>query len=60
MVAKVREYVFSEIESQIYALIASAKQNNDRQVVIAMKKLVKEYLSQNSIYETLDYQVEKD
>jgi hypothetical protein len=59
MVAKVREYVFSEIESQIYDLIASAKQNDDRQVVIAMKKLVKEYLSRNSIYEALDYEVQQ-
>lgn len=59
MVAKVREYVFSEIESQIYDLIASAKQNDDRQVVIAMKKLVKEYLSRNSIYEALDHELKQ-
>lgn len=59
MVAKVREYVFSEIETQIYDLIASAKQNDDRQVVIAMKKLVKEYLSKNSVYEALDRKVEE-
>lgn len=59
MVAKVREYVFSEIESQIYDLIASAKHNDDRQVVIAMKKLVKEYLSRNSIYEALDYELKQ-
>jgi FlaA1/EpsC-like NDP-sugar epimerase len=59
MVAKVREYVFSEIETQIYDLIASAKQNDDRQVVISMKKLVKEYLSKNSIYEDLDRKVEE-
>lgn len=59
MVAKVREYVFSEIETQIYDLIASAKQNDDRQVVISMKKLVKEYLSKNSVYEALDHQTKE-
>ena len=56
-IAKVREYVFSEIESQIYTLIAHAKQNDDRQVVIAMKTLVKEYLSRNSKYEALDAEI---
>lgn len=59
MIAKVREYVFSEIEAQIYKLIASAKQNDDRGVVTEMKKLVKEYLSNNSIYEELDQEVGK-
>lgn len=59
MIARVREYVFSEIESQIYNLIASAKQNDDQAVVVAMKKLVKEYLSNNSIYEALDHEVKE-
>ncbi len=58
MIAKVQEFVFNEIESQIYTLIASANQNDDRQVVIAMKNLVKEYLSRNSIYEDLDHKVQ--
>lgn len=59
MIAKVREYVFSDIESQIYKLILSAKQSDDRGVVGAMKQLVKEYLSNNSIYEELDEKVEE-
>jgi FlaA1/EpsC-like NDP-sugar epimerase len=54
MIGKVREYVFAEIETQIYSLLQYAKQNDDRQVVIAMKALVKEYKSKNSIYEALD------
>lgn len=54
MIGKVREYVFSEIESQIYSLLQHAKQNDDRQVVMAMKALVKEYKSKNSIFEELD------
>ncbi|WP_113651736.1 polysaccharide biosynthesis protein [Pedobacter namyangjuensis] len=54
MIGKVREYVFSEIEEQIYTLVKHAKQNDDRQVVVAMKALVKEYKSKNSIFEELD------
>lgn len=54
MIGKVREYVFSEIESQIYTLLQHAKQNDDRQVVMAMKALVREFKSKNSIYELLD------
>jgi len=54
MIGKVREYVFEEVERQIYELIASAKSDNDRQVVINMKKLVPEFKSKNSIFEELD------
>ncbi len=59
MIAKVREYVFSEIESQVYRLIADAKQNDDRQVVMGMKRLVKEYVSRNSVYEALDSHIKE-
>lgn len=55
MIGKVREYVFSEIEAQIYTLIAHAKQNNDRNVVVCMKDLVTEFKSKNSVFEELDY-----
>lgn len=55
MIGKVREYVFDEIENQISSLIECAKQNNDRQVVTAMKYLVKEFKSKNSIFEELDH-----
>ncbi len=54
MIGKVREYIFSEIESQIANLVDHAKQNDDQRVVIAMKTLVREFKSKNSIYEALD------
>jgi len=54
MIGKVREYVFPEIETAIYSLIASAKNSEDRQVVTKMKALVQEYKSQNSKFEELD------
>jgi len=54
MIGKVREYVFADVEKQIYELISSAKSGNDRQVVVNMKKLVPEFKSKNSIFEELD------
>jgi FlaA1/EpsC-like NDP-sugar epimerase len=56
MIGKVREYTFSEVESQIHALLQHAKQNDDRQVVMTMKAIVSEYKSKNSIFEELDHQ----
>ncbi|RZK54926.1 MAG: polysaccharide biosynthesis protein [Pedobacter sp.] len=56
MIGKVREYVFSEIESQIYTLLEYAKRNDDRNVVMTMKALVREYKSKNSVFEELDHQ----
>lgn len=54
MIGKVREYVFADVEKQIYELVTSARSGNDRQVVINMKKLVPEFKSKNSVFEELD------
>lgn len=54
MIGKVREYEFDQIQSQIYTLIDKARSCEDMQVVSLMKQLVKEYKSQNSIFEDLD------
>jgi len=54
MIGKVREYDFDDIESQIYSLIEYAKNSDDMQVVKRMKGLVREYKSNNSIFEELD------
>ena len=54
MMGKVREYVFEEIEGQIYELIAHAKNNDDHEVVKSMKKIVQEFKSKNSVFEELD------
>jgi FlaA1/EpsC-like NDP-sugar epimerase len=56
MIGKVREYVFSDIETQLYTLLQYANQNDDRKVVMAMKAMVGEYKSKNSIFEELDHQ----
>jgi FlaA1/EpsC-like NDP-sugar epimerase len=57
MIGKVREYVFNEVASNIAELIRSAKQDDDMQVVINMKKMVPEFKSMNSIFEELDHLV---
>lgn len=54
MIGKVREYLFTEVEEQIYSLLKYAQVNDDRQVVIGMKKMVTEFKSKNSVFEELD------
>lgn len=58
MIGKVREYQFDEIETQLYSLIAHAKNNDDHQVVRTMKQIVHEFKSKNSIFEELDLVVD--
>ncbi|PST84063.1 polysaccharide biosynthesis protein [Pedobacter yulinensis] len=60
MIGKVREYLFSEVSKQISSLLESANKNDDRQVVLKMKSLVKEYKSNNSIFEELDELIGKE
>ena len=54
MIGKVREYIFSEVEEQIAALLYWAKINDNREVVIQMKSIVPEFKSKNSKFEELD------
>lgn len=54
MVAKVREYNFSEIESTIEQMIFLAQTRQRVELVSLMKKLVPEFISQNSEFEYLD------
>lgn len=54
MIGKVREYIFNEIESQIYKLVEHAVINDNRKVVIQMKTIVPEFKSKNSKFEEFD------
>jgi FlaA1/EpsC-like NDP-sugar epimerase len=54
MIGKVREYLFNEVEGQIYTLINHAKNNDDMEVVKSMKQIVHEFKSKNSVFEELD------
>lgn len=54
MIGSVREYVFKEIETQIYQLLEYAVINDNRKVVIQMKHIVPEFKSKNSKFEEFD------
>ncbi|RYY06877.1 MAG: polysaccharide biosynthesis protein, partial [Sphingobacteriaceae bacterium] len=54
MIGKVKEYLFYEVESQIKNLISHAQNNDNLQVVKAMKQIVHEFKSKNSVFEELD------
>lgn len=54
MIGQVREYVFNEVEAQIYELVQYAVISNNRKVVKQMKTMVPEFISKNSVFEELD------
>ncbi|RZM21812.1 MAG: polysaccharide biosynthesis protein, partial [Pedobacter sp.] len=54
MIGKVREYIFNDIEAQIYQLLEHAIINDNRKVVIQMKTIVPEFKSKNSKFEEFD------
>lgn len=59
LIAKVIEYDFERVSESINTLIDLAKVNNDEDVVKQMKRIVPEYISNNSIYESIDAQMFK-
>jgi FlaA1/EpsC-like NDP-sugar epimerase len=54
MVAKVMVYDFSTIGTQVTELVETACKYQDKEVVKQMKRLVPDYISNNSVYEELD------
>ena len=54
LVAKVREYEFDSVSEQIQQLIAMAEEGKVFPTVQAMKNIVPEFKSKNSVYEKLD------
>ena len=56
MVARVREFDFDTVSPEVDQLIATSQQTKPFMTVKLMKKLVPEYISNNSIYEQLDPQ----
>jgi len=53
-IATVREYDFDEVAVQINSLISGSYNYDDMETVAEMKKIVPEYKSNHSIYESLD------
>lgn len=53
-IAKVREYDYASVNRQIENLACQCDESTDMQVVKMMKEMVPEFLSKNSVYESLD------
>lgn len=53
-VAKVREYNYTEIAPRIDSLTETARHGKVTETVLKMKEIVPEFISQNSIFESLD------
>ncbi len=56
MIAKVSSLNFDEIALKINKFASPISKQDNLQVVKIMKEIVKEFISQNSIYETLDHE----
>ncbi len=54
LIAKVMEYDFYAVNKDIDVLIEEAFRSNDENVVRHMKRMVPEYISNNSIYQSFD------
>lgn len=54
MKAMVREYSFPEVRNEVDLLVSMLSNHDDNEIVAKMKKIVPEYVSNNSIFEKLD------
>jgi FlaA1/EpsC-like NDP-sugar epimerase len=57
MIAKVKEYDFESISTDINELVCLFNAQNNEAIVKKMKAIVPEFISKNSIYEQLDLEV---
>jgi FlaA1/EpsC-like NDP-sugar epimerase len=55
MIAKVRVYDFDWCKKQVAALVNLYDTQNNQLIVAKMKEIVPEFISQNSVFEELDY-----
>ena len=55
MIAKVRNYDFTWVSNEIHELIHTYDSQNNSKIVAKMKSIIPEFVSQNSIYEALDF-----
>lgn len=58
-VAKVRQYDFEMVVNAVHIMIDLSKNVDMKNTVKAMKKLVPEFISKNSIYSVFDFETEK-
>lgn len=56
MIGKVRQYPYEEVINHIEPMLQHARKGNTLEVVAGMKQLVPEFISRNSVFESLDRQ----
>lgn len=54
LIAKVKEEKFEQVNDAVENLVSTAKERNDFKLVSLMKSMVPEYISNSSVYESLD------
>jgi FlaA1/EpsC-like NDP-sugar epimerase len=59
MISKVRTYEYDWVQKQIKMLIQMYEGQNGEHMVAKMKEIVPEFISQNSVFEELDYKLPK-
>lgn len=59
MIAKVRDYSFGEVSEFIDELIEPSKKGDRRTVVRLLKEFIPEFVSNNSVFRTIDFEMEK-
>lgn len=58
MIAKVRQYNFNAVNAHIDNIIRLASEGNVHDMVMSMKELVPEYVSNNSVFEKIDKELQ--
>lgn len=60
MIAKVRDYPFSDAKQMVDSLVELYHEGNRRAVVRAMKEFIPEFISNNSVYRTIDFDLQNE
>ena len=59
-IAKVREYNYADVKASIERLHQALEMGDNFGVVRQMKYIVPEFKSKNSVFETIDFQIEEE
>ncbi len=60
MIAKVRDYPFDDAKQMVDSLTELYHEGNRRAVVRAMKEFIPEFISNNSVYKTIDFDIQNE
>lgn len=60
MIAKVQKYNFTEINEQIEKLIRLASEGKIHDMVLTMKEIVPEFISNNSVFQKIDEEIKEN